>query len=109
MLFRFAVLTILTFVLGCASSGGSVVDGIRDGMDKDQVLREAGNPRRTYRTSGQDHWIYTFYTGDQEFSRTVSFEDGKVTKVGRPVAKANWGKEMENYERDKGNNVNKPK
>ena len=39
----------------------------------------------------------------------MSFEEGKVTKVGRPVAKANWDKEMENYEREKTNSVNKPK
>lgn len=109
MRLRFFVPVILTFVLGCATGGEHVVDGIREGMDKDQVLRDAGNPRRTYRTSGQDHWIYTFFRGEQEFSRTVSFEDGKVVKIGRPVAKQNWDKEMENYEREKGNSVNKPK
>ena len=87
MFARFGILILVTFIVGCASTGANILEGIREGMDKDEVLRSAGNPRRTYRTSGQDHWIYTFYQGDQEFSRTVDFEEGKVTKIGRPVAK----------------------
>lgn len=56
-------------------------------MDKDQVLNLAGGPRRTFRTDGQDHWIYVFFHEDQEWIRQVDFSSGRVVKVGRPVSK----------------------
>jgi outer membrane protein assembly factor BamE (lipoprotein component of BamABCDE complex) len=90
---------LLIFAIGCASSGGNVVDSLREGMDKDEVLRKAGDPKRTYRSNGQDHWIYVFYKTSEEYSRTVTFEDGKIIRIGRAVAKKNWDKEMEKLER----------
>ena len=106
MLLRFFSLLLIAALTACASSGGSsVVDSLRDGMDKDEVLRLAGDPKRTFRSNGQDHWIYVHYKSNEEFARTVTFEDGKIVKVGRGVAKKNWDREMEKL----GNSVNKPK
>ena len=106
MALRFFSLLVFAALTACASSGGSsVVDGLREGMDKDEVLRIAGDPKRTFRSNGQDHWIYVHYKSSEEFSRTVTFDEGKIVKIGRAVAKKNWDREMEKL----GNSVNKSK
>jgi outer membrane protein assembly factor BamE (lipoprotein component of BamABCDE complex) len=80
---------------GCATPGGQLFNEVREGMDKDTVLHTAGNPKYTFRSNGQDHWVYTFFEKDQEFSRQVDFLDGKVTKIGKPIAKQGFMKELE--------------
>lgn len=80
---------------GCASSVPKALEDLRPGMDKDRVLETAGNPNRTYREAMQDHWIYTYFHKDHEWHRVVVFEDGKVMKVSRPVARDDWEKELE--------------
>ncbi len=109
MIWRVGIFLFALLIVGCATSGTSVVDRLREGMDKDEVLREAGDPKRTYRSNGQDHWIYVHYKKSEEYTRTVSFEDGKIVKIGRAVAKQNWVREMEKLEPNRGGNVNKPK
>lgn len=71
------------------------LDRVQTGMDKAAVLDSAGNPKRTYREHGEDHWIYVYFEGDREMNRTVIFEGGKVQRVTKPRAKANWDKEIE--------------
>jgi hypothetical protein len=71
------------------------LDRVQSGMDKSAVLDSAGNPKRTYRERGEDHWIYVYFEGDRELSREVVFEGGKVARVTKPRAKANWDKEIE--------------
>ena len=65
-------------------------------MDKAAVLETVGNPKRTYRDRGEDHWIYVYFDGERELSREVVFEGGKVERVTRARAKTNWDKELEN-------------
>lgn len=76
------------------------LDKLKVGMDKDEVLRSAGNPRRTFREKGQDNWIYVYFHGDTELNRIVVFEDGKVAKVNRPFKKTNWDKDIEASKKD---------
>lgn len=86
----------------CSSAPKHLVEDVKEGMDKDQVLDTAGNPARTFRTNGQDHWIYVFYQGSQEMARDVVFEENRVVSIGRPVGKENWTKTLESIKKDKG-------
>ncbi len=87
---------IILLTTSCASpSLTSTLDKLDEGMDKDMVLNKAGNPKYTFRANGQDHWVYVFFQDNQEFSRQVDFLDGKVVKIGRPVAKQTWTKELD--------------
>ena len=81
--------------LGCATSIPEGLNQVRTGMDKDEVLRKIGNPKRTFRLEGRDHWTYIYFSNNDEWRRDVIFENGKVVKVTRPVNKANWMKEIE--------------
>ena len=72
---------------GCASGLHQNLAKLRNGMDKDEVLSQAGDPRRTFRTNSQDHWIYVFHKEDQEWLQQVDFAEGKVVNIGRPQAK----------------------
>lgn len=98
---RVLLTAFLFFLSACASTRQSV-DGVRSGMDKDRVLQVAGNPKRTYRSNSQDHWIYVDFIKDEEFSRVVTFEDGKVIKVGRAQSKQSWSLELENMKKESG-------
>jgi hypothetical protein len=83
-------------LVACASNTVSTaLEKVRVGMDKDKVLDAAGNPKRTFRESMQDHWIYTYFKDDHEYRRDVVFEDGKVVKITRPVAREDWMKDLE--------------
>lgn len=91
------------FLLLSACASVSVEDSLEKlkvGMDKDEVLRSAGNPKRTFREKGQDNWIYVYFRGDTEMNRIVRFEDGKVARVDRPFKKTNWDKDIEASKKD---------
>ena len=90
------VLPVLIATWGCSSLPPNRVEQVREGMDKAQVLEQAGSPKRTFRTNSQDHWVYVFFRKDEEFSQQISFEDGKVVQIARATAKQNWGREIEN-------------
>lgn len=95
----FLILTVLLGFLGCSSVPmNTALDRVKPGMDKAAVLEVAGNPKRTYREQGEDHWVYVFFESQRELSREIVFESGKVEKVGPPRAKTNWDKEMENLQ-----------
>ena len=95
MIARYTLFFALFLAAGCATVPSSDSDQVREGMDKAQVLEAAGNPKRTVRANGQDHWIYVFFVNGEEHSRQITFEDGKVVKVGRALGKHNWVKELE--------------
>ena len=94
MCFRLTLLSIL-FIAGCASQPHADLERIRPGMDKDLVLHEIGNPKRTFRANGQDHWIYVYFENGHEMSQQIDFADGKVIKVGRAVSKQSLEKALE--------------
>ncbi len=71
------------------------LDRVQSGMDKAAVLDSAGNPKRTFREHGEDHWIYVYFENDREMNRAVIFEGGKVQRITKPRARANWDKEIE--------------
>jgi hypothetical protein len=101
MLIRIAVLFTFLASLGCASTSPKrSLDNLSEGVDKHDVLERAGNPKRTFRSNGQDHWIYVYYENSQEVLRQLSFEDGKLVKIGPPRRKLNWNKELENLKSD---------
>jgi outer membrane protein assembly factor BamE (lipoprotein component of BamABCDE complex) len=85
----------LCLVIGC-SSPRVAMEGVRLNMDKTQVLDAAGNPHYTYRSDDQDHWVYLFVTDDREWTRTVTFDKGKVLKIGKAQTKDAAMKELEN-------------
>lgn len=97
---RHLVWILFLALAACATTVEHSLESVKPGMDKDEVLRSAGNPRRTFREKGQDHWIYVFFKNDQEMNRIVVFEDGKVASVGRPRAKAVWEKDIESSKKD---------
>jgi outer membrane protein assembly factor BamE (lipoprotein component of BamABCDE complex) len=82
-------------LVGCATAVPAGLNSIRPGMDKDKVLESAGNPQRTFREAMQDHWIYTYFINDREWRREIIFDEGKVLRVGRPLAKEDWTKDLE--------------
>jgi outer membrane protein assembly factor BamE (lipoprotein component of BamABCDE complex) len=89
------------FLSACVSlSLERSLEKLKVGMDKDEVLRAVGDPRRTFRERGQDNWIYVFYHGETEMNRIVVFEDGKVAKINRPFRKAIWEKDIEASKKD---------
>ena len=88
---------ILILVLAsCASSLPRSLENVATGMDKDRVLQIAGNPGRTFRENMHDHWVYIYFVRGQELHRDIVFTDGLVTRVGRPLTKDNWVKDLEN-------------
>lgn len=88
-------ISLLLFCITSCTSVPQALEGLRPGADKDFVLSSAGNPTRTFRENGEDHWIYTYFAGDQQYLRDVVFEDGKVLRVTRPLAKEPWMKDLE--------------
>ncbi len=90
------IFTALMGLMACSSIPvHHSLDRVQPGMDKGAVLDSAGNPKRTFREHGEDHWIYVYFEGGKELSREVIFESGKVERITKPRAKANWDKELE--------------
>lgn len=90
----FIIVTTLS-AWGCASSRPDL-SRVRVGQDKDQVLQVVGDPKRTFRAGGQDHWIYVDYEGDAKITHSVDFADGRVVRVSRPSSTSNLERELEN-------------
>ncbi len=78
----FALLTI-----SCATSPSlnSFDQTVSLGMDKDQVLNEAGTPNLTKRRNGMDIWQFYFYDGEKRTIKEAHFKDGKVIYRGPVV------------------------
>jgi len=94
-------LSIMVWALwGCASNGGPSPSAaqVRVGMDKDSVLELAGSPKRTFRSNGQDHWVYVFFQGEEEMAQLITFADNRVLKIGSVIPKNNWMRDLEQAE-----------
>ena len=87
---------ILLSLTACASNLPRELEQVRTGMDKDEVLQSAGDPKHTFRLNSQDYWTYVFFRNDQEWRRDVIFESGKVVRISQPSAKQNWLRDLEN-------------
>lgn len=68
---------------------------VRLKMDKAEVLEVAGSPKQTFRENNRDNWIYVYTSEKREWSRVVTFADGKVVKVSRPTPKDSSMRELE--------------
>ena len=101
LLLRIGIMLMVLVSAACASNQKNAADLLRVGMDKAAALDKAGNPKRTYRTNSQDHWIYIHFRGNQEFSRTVTFEDSKIVKIGPAIPKTDWDREVESLKKGK--------
>lgn len=95
MISRIACIFTLLMLTACATPLAQKLERIRPGMDKAEVLEAAGDPKRTFRTNSQDHWIYVFFRGNREMLRTVIFEGGKVLKILPATPKVDWDREIE--------------
>lgn len=93
----FVAASALIFWAGCSSLPKSL-NRVQEGMDKDSVLEIVGSPKRTYRSNGEDRWLYEYYQDGQKVARQVSFESGKVIKVSGPLNESQWPKELESAE-----------
>jgi hypothetical protein len=92
---RLLICFCVLLITGCASNTYRDLENIHPGMDKDQVLDRAGNPKRTFRSNSQDHWIYVYFHDNEEWARQIDFAGGKVHKVGLPLAKHSLEKALE--------------
>ena len=95
---RVMFLVLILTLAGCVSAPARELENVRPGMDKDEVLEAAGNPKRTFRAAGQDHWVYVFYRAEQEFLQQTDFVDGKVLKVLAARPKLGLTRDLENAE-----------
>lgn len=95
---RLLALALTMTLAACASTPARDLDSVLPGMDKDEVLETAGNPKRTFRAGGQDHWVYVFYRGEQEYLQQIDFADGKVLKVLAARPKLGLTRDLENAE-----------
>lgn len=89
----------LMLLTGCATTLPHALETLRVGMDKDEVLKIAGSPKRTYRQDSEDHWIYTYFKDHEAVLKDVTFRDGRVVRVHKPTAlRRNSRSELENAE-----------
>lgn len=89
-----SIFAILWSITACSSLPENLQQ-VRAGMDKDQVLQIAGNPKFTFRENSQDHWAYLYFSNNQEWRRDIVFENGKVIRVTKPVTKEKWQKALD--------------
>ena len=92
---KYAVLLASLVLLSCASNPPHDLEQVHMGMDKDKVLEVAGNPKFTFRDNMQDHWVYTYFSKNQEWRREVVFDEGVVTRLTQPLGKNDWVKDLE--------------
>lgn len=95
---RLTPVLISLVLAACVSAPSRELEKVVPGMDKDEVLETAGNPKRTFRANGQDHWVYVFYRGEQEYLQQIDFVDGKVLKVMAARPKLGLTRDLENAE-----------
>lgn len=74
------VLALLTSA--CQTSMLKQFDGVKPGMEKDDVLDLMGSPDQTQRSQGKDRWYYTFYDKKIRFQKEVQFFEGSAIYVG---------------------------
>jgi hypothetical protein len=85
----FIALAAATVVLaGCQTPRYKEFSRVKEGMQKDLVIEEAGGPNVSRRWHGKDRWIYNYDTPDGPQTREVHFEEGRAVYVGDKVVPA---------------------
>jgi outer membrane protein assembly factor BamE (lipoprotein component of BamABCDE complex) len=75
-----------SLLLSCQSPRYKEFSEVKQGMEKDLVLKAAGNPTVARRWNGKDRWIYYYVqTPDGPQTREVHFQDGRAVYVGTKV------------------------
>jgi hypothetical protein len=92
----FIALAVCTLTLACSTPLPVALDRLKVGIEKPELLDRVGSPSRTFRENGQDHWVYVYYRNDKQWLRDVVLEDGRVQRVGRPIATDPRLKELQN-------------
>lgn len=77
----FAAFT-LSLVVGCQTNLKNQFDGLKLGMDKDQVLSAIGGPRAVTRFHGKDRWFLMFYQDGMRYEKEIHFTNGVATYIG---------------------------
>lgn len=74
----------LSFIinLGCQTNMKHAFDGLKLGMDKDQVLEHIGGPRAVTRFHGKDRWFVVFYHDNFRHEKEIHFTNGLATYIG---------------------------
>ena len=75
-------------LVGCQTPRYKEFTHVKEGMEKDQVIEEAGGPNVSRRWHGKDRWIYNYHTPSGRQTREVHFEDGRAIYVGDKVVPA---------------------
>ena len=79
--------TLLTLVDCTSMPTSEALDRVHPGMDKNDVLELAGNPRHSYRSQSRDNWVFRYFRDGKEHIRRVQFENGRVVSVGPAALK----------------------
>jgi outer membrane protein assembly factor BamE (lipoprotein component of BamABCDE complex) len=80
----FLLLLAMTLI-GCQTPRYKEFSRLKEGMEKDQVIEQAGGPNVSRRWKGKDRWIYDYKTPDGRQTREVHFEEGRAVYVGSKV------------------------
>lgn len=85
---KFGLLALSALALSaCVTPRYKEFGGVKEGMEKDLVLEQAGGPNVTRRSHGKDRWLYN-YTSSPNGPQTkeIQFENGRAVYVGSKVA-----------------------
>ena len=85
MVRTFLILLLALGTLGCQTQRYKEFSRLKEGMEKDQVLEQAGGPNVSRRSKGKDRWVYDLHTPEGRESREVQFEEGRAVYVGAKV------------------------
>ena len=79
------ILLLAMMTLGCQTKRYKEFSRLKEGMQKDEVIEQAGGPNVSRRWKGKDRWIYDYQTPDGKQTREVHFEEGRAIYVGTKV------------------------
>lgn len=80
------ILVITMFLGACSTASKTEVEefkGVKNGMDKSEVLDILGSPKTSYHSNGKDVWNYEIYEKENKFRREIHFQKGLVTYNGK--------------------------
>jgi hypothetical protein len=90
MVCKLLLLLIATSTLmSCQTPRYKEFGGVKEGMEKDLVLDQAGGPNISRRWHGKDRWIYNYTaTPEGPQTREIHFDNGRAVYVGKKVVPA---------------------
>lgn len=80
------ILVFTMFLGACSTVSKTEVEefkGVKNGMDKSEVLDILGSPKTSYHADGKDVWNYEIHEKDNMFRREIHFQKGLVTYNGK--------------------------